>query len=100
MRVRKSFKDPSGKYVSIDVDVGEGCVINYLEVSGDFFADPPEVIDELSLGLLPTGNPVELLAELERRLESVKLVGVSKDTLLRLLKECFEELRECREKLE
>ncbi|HEY0297500.1 MAG TPA: biotin--protein ligase [Bordetella sp.] len=48
------YKVPGGKLVVVDLDVESGQLAN-VRLSGDFFLEPPEALDDINRGL--TGLP-------------------------------------------
>lgn len=58
------FKVPGGKLVVADVRVAGGRIVD-VELSGDFFLEPPEALSAMCRALVgaPTGGSVALLAE-------------------------------------
>ena len=57
------YKVPGGKLVVIDLEVANGELRNVM-LSGDFFLEPPEALDEITAALegMPADSEPELLA--------------------------------------
>lgn len=75
--VRGEYKVPGGKLVAAEVEVVDGRLAD-VRVSGDFFLDPDEALEEIGRALagLPEDAPVATLAAaVERATEGATLVG-------------------------
>ncbi len=84
------------KVFSVYLEVDESCKVFKLVISGDFFAFPPELLDEAESKA--SGVNLEGAAEVVGEyLERVTLVGVSRARALEVLRRAVEEgLRRCR----
>jgi len=84
------------KVFSVYLEVDESCRVTKLVISGDFFAFPPELLDEAESRA--SGQALEGVTELVGGyLEKVALVGVSRARALEVLRRAVEEgLRRCR----
>lgn len=95
----KSFKKPQGKLLNLVVRVSNDCIIKDLVVSGDFFAYPPENIDELQSRI--KGFNVcseEILKQVIKVLSNTALAGLELSDFLSTLREVLNEgCRRCRE---
>ncbi len=91
----RSIKEAGGKLVSIRVVVNKDGVIREFSITGDFFAFPPEVIDELCSSVVGLNVLKEdVVRVIEETLTRVVLVGVSKESLLELINSVINEIRE------
>ena len=81
-------KVPGGKFVRVRAYLTDECRFTDLVVEGDFFAYPPETIDEL--GEAVRGKSLaEALVALDNVLEGVSLGGVDAEALRELVEEAF-----------
>lgn len=87
------YKTPGGKMVVADFEVREGR-ISSVEVSGDFFLEPPEALEEITYAL--EDAPVETdetgLAERVRTAcgPDVEMIGFSPEAVARAVKRGLE----------
>ncbi len=56
MPLHGEFKQPGGKLVVVDLELRDGYLAE-VHVSGDFFLEPPEALDDIVAAL--TGTPVD-----------------------------------------
>lgn len=56
MPLHGEFKQPGGKLVVVDLELSDGRLTD-VHVSGDFFLEPPEALDDIVAAL--TGAPAE-----------------------------------------
>ena len=78
-------KIPGGKTVKVEVEV-EGGILKEVLISGDFFAYPPEALEELEESLKGIkAEPREIERVLESFGDRVELVGVGLEDLKELL---------------
>ena len=84
------------KVFSVYLEVDTSCRASKLVISGDFFAFPPELLDEAESKA--SGVDLERVAEvIGGYLERITLVGVSRARALEVLRRAIEEgLRRCR----
>lgn len=72
------YKAPAGKLVVVDTEVVDGRLCE-VEVSGDFFLEPPEALDQITAALegAPAGLAEhEIASRIERRLpDGAALIG-------------------------
>ncbi len=84
MAAHAEYKAPGGKLVVVDVDVAGG-LIQRVELSGDFFLEPPEALEDIVAAL--EGHPADAdVAELseaihERLQEGVEFIGFSPEAV-------------------
>lgn len=63
------YKIPEGKLVVVDLQVIEG-VLRHVQLSGDFFMEPPDALDAINLAL--DGMPDDVTdAQLEQAVQAV-----------------------------
>jgi lipoate-protein ligase A len=76
--VHGEYKAPAGKLVVVDTEVLDGR-LHRVEVTGDFFLEPPEALDQITAAL--EGAPADLdedalAARIEERLpDGAALIG-------------------------
>lgn len=70
------FKIPNGKLVVVDLLVVEGCLYQ-VQLSGDFFLEPPEALDQINAAL--NGLPQQVTA---LQLEQAVLAAVGADVMM------------------
>jgi len=102
IEVIKFYKEPEGKYVEIIAKASETCIIKEFLINGDFFVIPPEVIDQLEdfLKGLRIVNVDELIDRVSRLLANTRVVGLSKNKLIELIREVLSDIKsKCREHL-
>jgi len=84
------------KVFSVYLEVDESCRVSRLVISGDFFAFPPELLDEAE-SRAPGLSLEEVTGLVGGYLERVVMVGVSRARALDVLRMAVEEgLRRCR----
>lgn len=80
------MKVPDGKLVRVEVDYGEK--IQNVDITGDFFLEPPESLERLEEALegLKTGSNKDFMVE---KLEEVdaELIGFSREDLAEAVEE-------------
>ncbi len=69
------YKTPGGKLVVVDLVVDDGRLTN-VEVSGDFFLEPPEALEQI-VGALDGAPAAADEAELARRIEDALPEGAA-----------------------
>lgn len=83
MGVRGEYKVPGGKLVAADVDVHEG-VISRVAISGDFFLEPDDVLEDINNALVGTAESATV-AHMSQIIESVTqgahMVGFSPEAV-------------------
>lgn len=83
------YKAPAGKLVVVDAEVADGR-LRGVEVSGDFFLEPPEALDLITAALegAPAGLAEdEIASRIERRLpEGAALIGFDAMAVARALR--------------
>lgn len=85
-------KVPGGKFVRVKAYLTDECRLADLVIEGDFFAYPPDAIDEL--GDKVRGEPItDALSTVREALEGVALGGVDAGTLQELVEKAF--MRAC-----
>jgi hypothetical protein len=76
--VHGEYKAPAGKLVVVDIEVLDGR-LHQVEVSGDFFLEPPEALDQITAALegAPAGLDEDAIAaRIQGRLaEGTALIG-------------------------
>ena len=83
------YKTPGGKLVIADFDVQDGC-LGGVEVSGDFFLEPPEALADITTAL--EDAPADLAEEeFADRISAalgpeVEMVGFSAEAVARAVK--------------
>jgi len=84
------------KVLSVYLEVDASCRVSKLVISGDFFAFPPELLDEAESKA--SGADLEgVVRVVGEYLDRVVLVGVSRAKALEVLRRAVEEgLRRCR----
>ncbi len=86
MRVVREYKEPKGKYVSVELLVNDRCIIERLSITGDFFAFPQELIDEITLRSRGHNLINEKIDNLVVRiLEGVEILGIRRDMLKNII---------------
>lgn len=82
--MRGEFKVPGGKLVAVDVVTADG-VITEAFVSGDFFLEPDEALEDINdalVGLSSTASVADLAAAIESRLsDDVRMLGFGPDSV-------------------
>ncbi len=99
IKLKKSYKEKGGKYLSISLSITENCIIKDVIIAGDFFAYPPEAIDELQTSLVGRGicssNILELISNI---LRSCEVIGIKSEVIYKILNELLiEGCGKCRE---
>lgn len=83
------YKTPNGKMVVADLEVGDGRLTS-VEVSGDFFLDPPEALSDITSAL--EGAPANLAEEefaacvREALGPDIEMIGFSAEAVARAVK--------------
>ena len=97
MIVKEKFaKEPKGKLISIKVVLKDDGIIDDFIVTGDFFAYPPEVIDDLSRAVRGINILDRKFIELVKdHLNKVTLVGTSKELFMKLINDIIAEVKSC-----
>lgn len=84
MAAHAEYKAPGGKLVVVDVEVS-GDTIARVELSGDFFLEPPEALDDIVAALAGQSidSDVAELSEVihERLGEGVEFIGFSPEAV-------------------
>ncbi|RLG74087.1 MAG: hypothetical protein DRO14_06070 [Thermoprotei archaeon] len=94
--ISKVVKEKSGKYISIEIGASQDCVISHVSITGDFFAFPPEVIDEVEKYLRGKKAAKSLIDSIRLLVSTVEFAGVSREKFLDLLAHVLEEVsRSC-----
>ena len=95
--INKVVKEKGGKYVSIEVSATKDCIITHVSITGDFFAFPPEAIDEVEKCLRGKKAAKSLIDSIKRVISTAEFAGVSRERFLDLLAHVLEEVgRSCR----
>ncbi len=95
--ISKVIKEKGGKYISIEVSATQDCIITHVSITGDFFAFPPEAIDEVEKYLRGRKAAKSLIDSIKRLISTVEFAGVSREKFLDLLVHVLEEVgRSCR----
>lgn len=80
------YKTPGGKLVVVDCDVREGRVVD-VEVSGDFFLEPPEALTAITDALegMPAGlDEAAIAARVRAALApGVEMIGFTPESVAR-----------------
>ncbi len=88
IKLKKTYKEKGGKYLSISLLITEECIIKDAVIAGDFFAYPPEAIDELQSLLINKNvcdNDIpELINDI---LSNCEVVGIKSKIIYRILNE-------------
>ncbi|OYT61873.1 MAG: hypothetical protein B6U69_02750 [Thermofilum sp. ex4484_15] len=85
VKVVKQVEKSGGKYLKIELEVVSG-IIRDLKVSGDFFAYPPYLLDNLERGAKGMrADPSEVDKLLSRYIGRLELVGISIEDLRGLI---------------
>lgn len=84
MAVHGEYKTPGGKLVVVDLDI-EGGTLRHVEVSGDFFLEPAEALDDI-VGALEGAPASADEGELARRIaanlrEGAELMGFTPEAV-------------------
>ena len=84
MAVHGEYKTPGGKLVVVDLDI-EGGTLRHVEVSGDFFLEPAEALDDI-VGALEGAPGSADEGELARRIaanlrEGAELMGFTPEAV-------------------
>ncbi|MFO7546628.1 MAG: hypothetical protein R6W77_14135 [Trueperaceae bacterium] len=84
MAVHGEYKTPGGKLVVVDLDIDGGALRN-VEVSGDFFLEPAEALDDI-VGALEGAPAAADERELARRItanlcEGAELMGFTPEAV-------------------
>ncbi|MCD6278819.1 MAG: hypothetical protein J7J11_03960 [Desulfurococcales archaeon] len=96
-RTAKVIKEKGGKYVSIEVEVNGECVVKNARITGDFFAYPPEAVDNIEKYLAGKKVTPSLIEDMQTLVNNVVLAGVSRDRFQNLLTSALEEvMKACR----
>jgi len=90
--ITRVVKEKGGKYVSIEVGTDKYCTINNARITGDFFAFPPEVIDEIEKYLKGRRVTRSLIETIMSLINSAVLLGVSREKFQSLLINVLEEV--------
>jgi lipoate---protein ligase len=79
-------KVPGGKLVRVKVDFGEK--INSLQITGDFFLHPEDMIEEIEKGLVGCSVGDELQEKIQQVISqhNIELIGFSAEDIARLVK--------------
>ncbi len=79
-------RSPSGKTLQIDIDCNER--INYILISGDFFAYPEDFIDKLQEAITgkSVSEAIETITLLYKKMKP-ELLGISIDDIIDVLRE-------------
>jgi|Deesub1362A_J573_1020465.scaffolds.fasta_scaffold35065_1 hypothetical protein len=92
MRIVKSYKEKGGKLVEIYLTIDRDCIIREFQITGDFFAYPPEKVDYLKNLLIDQYiRDVLFMTKLEELISNITWVGVSASTLLKIISEILRE---------
>ena len=96
--VIKSIKIPGGKLLEIEMIIDEvNCLVKSLYITGDFFAYPPEIIDEAERSVIDDKINYTLIGKIANILSKGELYGITIDHVKMILKEIIEEaLRLCK----
>jgi len=95
--INKVVKEKGGKYISIEVSATQDCIITHVSITGDFFAFPPEAIDEVEEYLRGKKAAKSLIDSIKRMISTSEFAGVSRERFLDLLAHVLEEVgRSCR----
>ncbi len=82
--MRGEYKVPGGKLVAVDVEA-EGGVITRAHLSGDFFLEPDEALEDINdalLGRQSTSSVTELAAAIRARLsDGVRMIGFTPESV-------------------
>ncbi|MCD6084724.1 MAG: hypothetical protein J7J20_04200 [Desulfurococcales archaeon] len=96
-RTAKVIKEKSGKYVSIEVEVSRECVVKVARITGDFFAYPPEAVDNIEKYLAGKKVTHSLIEDLRTLVNDAVLAGVGRERFQSLLTDVLEEvMKACR----
>ena len=95
----KSMKVPGGKLLEIQLDYDPNeCRVVKLYITGDYFAYPPEKIDEAEKSIESRPLALDLLDIVRDKLSYTTLYGVTVDNIVELLRGAIEEAMEkCRQ---
>ena len=95
--ISKVIKEKGGKCVSIEVGATRDCIITHVSITGDFFAFPPEAIDEIEKYLRGKKAVKPLIVNVKYLISDVEFAGVSREEFLDLLTRALEEVgKSCR----
>ena len=96
--VSKEYREKGGKYVNVEARITEDCRIEYVRITGDFFAYPPEVVDEIEEYLRGKELTETLIKNIEQLIDRVEFAGINKRGFLNLLFDALKEAsKSCRE---
>ncbi len=85
MKGKASVKVPGGKLVQVEAEYSD--VFQDVSITGDFFLEPPEALEDIETAV--EGTEVGAEAELVERLESldVKMIGFEPSHIVEALRE-------------
>ncbi|AQP48125.1 lipoate--protein ligase [Tessaracoccus aquimaris] len=82
--MRGEYKVPGGKLVAVDVETADG-VITQAFVSGDFFLEPDEALEDINdalAGMASTSSVTDLAAAINARLaDDVRMIGFTPEAV-------------------
>ncbi len=82
--MRGEYKVPGGKLVAVDVETAEG-VISSAFVSGDFFLEPAEALDDINsalVGLADSSSVADIAAAITGRLDpATRMIGFTPEAV-------------------
>lgn len=88
----KYLKVPGGKLLEVELIINTStCTVKSLYITGDFFAYPPEVIDEAERVATNTKLDYKLVDRVLNTLSKGKLYGITLDHVRKLLREAVSE---------